>query len=244
MGRHPGGTAAARTVRPRYGRITAALSAVVVTTVALLGAGGVLPATGGKAPAWAADAATVTSSAGAITLRSFPGPLRMRHPRDRFADGAPGVVEQGGQPPTAPPAASSAADEALPVRSGTGRRVVFDMSAQRVWLVAAGDRVRRSYLVSGSLTNNLRPGSYEVYSTSRHAVGIDDSGTMGYMVRFAHGKRAAIGFHDIPVKDGEPVQTRGELGTPQSHGCVRQWRPDARALWEFAPVGTPVVVIG
>jgi hypothetical protein len=246
MGGHPGGTAAARTLRPRYGRIVAALSALVVTTVAMLGATGMLPATGGKAPAWAGDAATVTSATGAITLRSFPGPLRMRHPRDRFVDAAPGVVKQPAEPPAPPAAASSAssADEALPRRSGKGRRVVFDMSAQRVWLVTAADRVRRSYLVSGSLTDNLRPGSYEVYSTSRHAVGIDDSGTMRYMVRFAHGKRAAIGFHDIPVKDGEPVQTRAELGTPQSHGCVRQWRPDARALWDFAPVGTPVVVIG
>jgi lipoprotein-anchoring transpeptidase ErfK/SrfK len=96
--------------------------------------------------------------------------------------------------------------------------------------------------VSGSLTDNLRPGTYEVWSRSRHAVGIDDSGTMEYMVRFAHGERAAIGFHDIPVDDGDLVQTRDDLGTPQSHGCIRQWRPDARALRDFAALGTTVVV--
>ena len=38
------------------------------------------------------------------------------------------------------------------------------------------------------------------------------------------------------------MQTRDELGTPQSHGCIRQARPDARALWKFAPLGTTVVV--
>ena len=117
------------------------------------------------------------------------------------------------------------------------------MSAQRVWLVAASGDVRRTYLVSGSLTDNLGPGSYEVYSTSEQAWGIDDSGTMKYMVRFTQGERAAIGFHDIPVKDGQKVQTRGQLGTPQSHGCIRQWRPDAKALWDFAPVGTAVEVV-
>jgi lipoprotein-anchoring transpeptidase ErfK/SrfK len=74
-------------------------------------------------------------------------------------------------------------------------------------------------------------------------VGIDDSGTMKYMVRFAHGPNAAIGFHDIPVLHGATVQTRAQLGTPQSHGCIRQWRPDAKALWDFAPVGTTVVVV-
>jgi lipoprotein-anchoring transpeptidase ErfK/SrfK len=124
---------------------------------------------------------------------------------------------------------------------------VFDMSAQRVWLVdvsgSGADRVRRTYLVSGSVTDNLHPGTYAVYSRSRHAWGIDDSGTMGYFVRFTHGENAAIGFHDIPVKDGRRLQTRAQLGTPQSHGCIRQWRPDAKALWRFAPVGTTVVVV-
>jgi lipoprotein-anchoring transpeptidase ErfK/SrfK len=45
------------------------------------------------------------------------------------------------------------------------------------------------------------------------------------------------------VLDGEKVQTLDELGTPQSHGCIRQRRVDATALWDFAPVGTTVVVL-
>ena len=134
----------------------------------------------------------------------------------------------------------------VPEDSGTGRRIVFDMSDQRVWLVAerAGrDVVGRTYLVSGSVTDNLDPGVYSVYSKSKQAWGVDDSGSMRYMVRFAHGGRAAIGFHDIPELDGEPVQTIEELGSPRSHGCIRQTRPDAQALWTFAPVGTKVVVL-
>jgi lipoprotein-anchoring transpeptidase ErfK/SrfK len=43
---------------------------------------------------------------------------------------------------------------------------------------------------------------------------------------------------------GERLQTTAELGTPLSHGCIRQARPDAKALWRFAPVGTTVVVTG
>jgi lipoprotein-anchoring transpeptidase ErfK/SrfK len=66
---------------------------------------------------------------------------------------------------------------------------------------------------------------------------------MRYMVRFAHGPNAAIGFHDIPMLNGHLEETRDDLGTPESHGCIRQWRPDARALWRFAPVGTTVVVV-
>jgi hypothetical protein len=131
---------------------------------------------------------------------------------------------------------------AVPADSGSGRRVVFDMSDQRVWLVDPGDKVRRTYLVSGSLTDNLKPGTYAVYSKSRWAVGVDDSGVMQYFVRFTRGDNAAIGFHSIPTKNGRELQTRAQLGTPQSHGCIRQALPDAILLWNFAPVGTKVVV--
>jgi hypothetical protein len=120
--------------------------------------------------------------------------------------------------------------------------VVFDISDQRVWLVDKGDEVLRTYLVSGSLTENLDPGTYAVYSRSRHAVGINDSGVMEYFTRFTRGENAAIGFHSIPTKDGRPLQTEKQLGTPQSHGCIRQATPDAKRLWDFAPVGTKVVV--
>jgi hypothetical protein len=135
-------------------------------------------------------------------------------------------------------------DATLPVRSGHGKRIVFDMSDQRVWLVGAGNGVRRSYLVSGSLYDNLQPDTYEVYSKSRHAVSFDGRETMDFMVRFAHGAQSPIGFHDIPAfDDGTAAQTRADLGSPQSAGCIRQAEPDARALWEFAPVGTTVVVL-
>lgn len=193
-------------MRPRYGRIVAALGSFGITTTAVLGAAGVLP---GMPEEQAVATAPERPAGGGMRLSS----------------------EESRQ-----------TEDALPPASGSGRRVVFAIGSQRVWLVDASDEVQRSYLVSGSLTDNLKPGTYEVYSRSRHAIGVDDSGTMEYMVRFAHGGNAAIGFHDIPVADGRFVQTRAQLGTPQSHGCIRQWRPDARALWDFASVGTKVVV--
>ncbi len=218
-----GRDAAVTTLRPRYRRIGAATTSILVTLVAVLGAVGLIPVTSSAQPAPAPSDAGGSASGGA----SSPG----EHPGIQLADGATSSDPDTSQ---------------LPSSSGHGRRIVFDIDAQRVWLVGqrhGDDVVRRTYLVSGSLTDNLQPGSYEVYSKSTHAVGIDDSGTMRYMVRFAHGANAAIGFHDIPMLNGHLVQGRDALGTPQSHGCIRQWRPDARALWRFAPVGTTVVVV-
>ena len=144
--------------------------------------------------------------------------------------------------PTPTPSEQDTTNRALPSDSGTGKRVVFDISDQRVWLVDKGDEVRRTYPVSGSLTDNLDPGTYAVYSRSRHAVGINDSGVMEYFIRFTRGVNAAIGFHSIPTKNGRPLQTEKQLGTPRSHGCIRQAMPDAKRLWAFAPTGTKVVV--
>ena len=99
--------------------------------------------------------------------------------------------------------------------SGTGRRIVFSESLQRVWLVGGDDTVDRTYLVSGSRYDNLDPGSYRVQSKQRHATAFDSSGTMEYFVRFATGFSEPIGFHSVPVdRSGKLEQTKAQLGTP------------------------------
>ena len=149
-------------------------------------------------------------------------------------------------PSTTPPADTKpAATEDLPANSGSGKRVVYDVSAQQVWLVRADDTVARTYLVSGSRYDQLDPGTYRVFSRSRHATSWHGTESMEFMVRFHHGARANIGFHDIPVNavTGDEVQTLAELGTPLSDGCIRQDVVDAKAMWKFAPEGTLVVVL-
>jgi len=200
----------------------------VVTVVALLGGVGLIPGDR-QAPA-AAQAQLGEGSAAADLPRSVA-------PRPAPSSGPEVSAKVAGRSRS-----TAGSAETLPDGSGTGRRIVFDIADQRVWLVDAADKVISTYLVSGSLTHNLQPGSYHVYSRSRWAVGVDDSGVMQYFVRFAHGPNAAIGFHTIPTHNGKPLQTVAQLGTPQSHGCIRQRTPDAIRLWNFAPVGTRVVV--
>ena len=223
-----------QSVRPRYGRIAALGSSVTVTAVAVLGGTGVLP-----------SAATTHAPKAPAAIEQVavhePQPAAQRP--DRSADRRDATPVPGlGSADALELRDRDTLDTALPLRSGEGRRVVFSEGRQRVWLVGAEDKVKRTYLVSGSVFDNLHQGTYEVYSRSEQAYGIDDSGTMKYFVRFAHGENAAIGFHDIPIDDGRLVQSVSQLGMPQSHGCIRQRRTDAIALWRFAPLGTTVVV--
>ena len=239
-------------VRPRYGRIVVLGISVVVTGISVLGGIGLLPQDAGPSAASAADSLFVPGNA--TSKSSGRGEERAAltaedtGPTDEGtgtspAEDAPAATRRTDRGERSDATRDRLADLDLPADSGTGRRVVFSEEQQRVWLVGAGDDVRRTYLVSGSLTDNLDPGTYSVYSRSEHAYGIDDSGTMQWFVRFTRGDNAAIGFHDIPVLDGEPLQTSADLGTPQSHGCIRQRESDARALWDFAPLGTTVVVV-
>ena len=137
-----------------------------------------------------------------------------------------------------------AAARPAPEDSGEGRRIVYAVRAQRVWLVEADGTVLDTYLVSGR-RNTPRPGTYKVFSKSRKAYATHDGITMQYMVRFTRASSGVpIGFHDLPrYASGRPMQTNKQLGTYQSGGCVRQDRAHAIQLYEWAPIGTKVVVL-
>jgi hypothetical protein len=234
-------------VRPRYARLGAAVASLCVTLVAVLGGFGVLPVSSTLANASDGPSASQRADTSERT-------------GDQTGDRAGGQDTPDGDPATQGKAKKNGTgvgksadssesrvdphlDATLPEGSGTGKRVVFSESRQRVWLVDADEKIVRTYLVSGSVYDNLDPGAFNVYSRSEDAWGVDNSGSMKYFVRFTQGDTgAAIGFHDIPIKDGQLAQTEAQLGTPLSHGCIRQRRSDAIALWNFAPLGTSVIV--
>lgn len=134
----------------------------------------------------------------------------------------------------------------LPAGSGVGlgKRIVYSRAYQRAWAVGADEHIVRSWLVSGSLYDNEVPGVHHVFSKSRYAYAYTGSGVvLPNMVRYyttPNGNN--IGFHAIPLSNGYPIMTESELGTPRSAGCTRQANNDASFLWDWAPVGTPVVV--
>ncbi len=235
---------------PRYGRIGVLAVAVFVCAVALLGGTGVLPSISADSEETVARDLTGTS-ANALVLDSAasepPAPTASKQPKVKATTEA---AKAAGNATSATSAESdrvepdASTDESLPADSGQGYRVVFSEDRQRVWLVGADGTVERTYPVSGSIYDNLDPGTYQVYSRSEQAYAFDGSGSMKYFVRFTQGNNAAIGFHDVPLDNqGNLVQRLDQLGTPLSHGCIRQEREDAVALWEFAPIGTTVVVV-
>jgi lipoprotein-anchoring transpeptidase ErfK/SrfK len=146
------------------------------------------------------------------------------------------------------PASASASQAVMangvPAHSGSGRRIVYDRGQQRVWAIDAQGRVVNTHRVSGRL-HEPAAGTYRVYSRSKSTYSIDNPAvTWNYMVRFAKGPGGGnIGFHEIPTKRGRPLQSTAQLGQPLSSGCVRQSHADALWVWNWAGVGTKVVVL-
>ena len=144
-------------------------------------------------------------------------------------------VAVSGDDPNLPP---------LPAASGSGRRVVYDRAGQRAWAVDENDQVIRSWLISGSQYDNEVPGTHEVFSRSEQSSAWNGKAILPLMIRWYPTDIGNLGFHGIPihVENGEPYQTTDELGTRLSGGCQRQHDTDAAFMWEFATVGTTVVV--
>ena len=157
---------------------------------------------------------------------------------------AQGAVDLMGYPlsfvatsgPDAPP---------LPPDSGSGKRVVYARAGQRVWAVDKNERVIRSWLVSGSKYNNETPGTHQVYSRSEVSTAWNGKAYLPHMIRWLKTDIGAIGFHGIPrhVSDGSRYEKDSELGTRLSGGCTRQADLDADFMWDFAQIGTKVVVL-
>ena len=141
---------------------------------------------------------------------------------------------------------ASTGDDAppLPDDSGSGRRVVYDRAGQRVWAVGSDGEIIRSWLVSGSKYSNEAPGTHTVYSRSDMSTAWNGKAWLPQMIRYQKTEIGNIGFHAIPlhVSDNSIYQTSDELGTRLSGGCQRQANEDAAFMWEFAPVGTTIVV--
>lgn len=196
---------------------------------------------------------TTTTTTTAVPV--IDGPVIIRSDQTEGGDATDPVSPQrGSQVVINPPPSTTTTtlppgpDYRLPANSGTGRRAVYSKSLQKVWVVEADGRLVKEHRVSGrQISCDPTPGTYQVYSRSRYTFALANPSIIwGYMVRFAKGCQGGnIGFHEIPTNKntGRKVQSVSQLGLPLSGGCVRQAESDAVWMWNWAYVGTKVVVL-
>ncbi|MEU6535021.1 hypothetical protein [Streptomyces sp. NPDC047000] len=145
------------------------------------------------------------------------------------APGAPGPSGSSG---------ARRAPGAVPEVSGKGERVVYAVGEKRVWLVGAGERVRRTFTVTPGDVGPV-PGVYYVTSRSHAVVGTDGT-PVEHVVRFAAAEGVTIGFSAAAGK-ARPAPS-ADADVPKTGG-IRESREDGTAMWEFATIGCRVVVL-
>ncbi|MFR9722739.1 L,D-transpeptidase [Streptomyces sp. MS19] len=137
--------------------------------------------------------------------------------------------------------AEEPSDPALPEESGTGRRVVYALAQQRVWLVdvaadGSGEEVVSTFEVFPSPVSP-EPGEYAVSSRNPQGTGSDGVPMEHAVIFHADAEGVVFGFS---------AATDGSVPDPESTqrtGAVRQSRADGDTMWEFAEQGTAVVVV-
>lgn len=205
---------------------------------------------------WSIASATTSSTSTSTSTTAAPdAPINAPIASYVAAADAPAPATRGSsiqESPTLPPPPSeeptttqveAPPDTGVPNSSGAGRRVVYSKNQMRVWIVDANNVTIRTYRVSGRF-GQPTPGTSQVFSRSSYTCNIDHPNIcMRFMVRFAHGPKGDnIGFHEIPKENGVPIESDAQLGQALSGGCVRQATADAIFMWDFAGIGTTVVV--
>ncbi|MFJ4850600.1 MULTISPECIES: hypothetical protein [unclassified Streptomyces] len=149
--------------------------------------------------------------------------------------GGAAVSTDDGTSPSGTTSPSAGKKLLLPAASGSGRRVVYSLRQDRVWLVGDAGTVSRTYVVVPG-TVDPDPGTYDV--TTRSASGTGGDGVpIEHVVRFASVDNVIVGFS--AARDGSLPKP----DPSQQTGGIREKRPDGVALWKFATIDTKVVVV-
>lgn len=139
-------------------------------------------------------------------------------------------------PKQSTPAASIPTETELPAESGTGRRIVYSLSADRVWLVDADDQARRTFEVWPG-TVDPDPGTYTISVRKVSTTG-SDGVAIEHIVYFSVKSGINIAFSNAVDGASPPPAATGT-----QTGGIRLDKADGAALWAFGATETRVKVI-
>lgn len=119
------------------------------------------------------------------------------------------------------------------------KRIEVDLRSQTLSYYQ-GDYKIGTFLVSSGVRNTTPRGTFKIYNKSPNAwssYGL----WMPYWMSFT--PTGKMGLHELPYWPNGRREGESSLGRPASHGCVRMGRNgEAKALYDWAPVGTPVII--
>lgn len=128
--------------------------------------------------------------------------------------------------------------------AGTGKKILVSLSKQTLTMFENGQVVSVRRVSTGKWSTPTPPGTYRIYNK----IPIAYSKAFGlYMENWmAFQPDGSMGLHSLPFwklkNGGRLYEGAAHIGTPVSHGCIRQTLADSKSLSDWTPIGTPVII--
>lgn len=130
-----------------------------------------------------------------------------------------------------------------PPAGGTGKRIVVDLSDQRMYVYQNGQLLWNWVVSTGRPGQTTAVGHWKVLNKIPNAWASTWSLRMPYWLGIYWAGSLQNGIHALPIMSNGQTLWAGYLGTPVSYGCVILSTSNAATLYNWAPVGTPVDVV-
>jgi LysM repeat protein len=133
------------------------------------------------------------------------------------------------------------ASASTPAGSSGGKRILIDLSEQHLYAYQ-GEALVYSFVASTGMGSGTRTGTFRVLDKIPNAYASTWNLQMPHWLGIYWAGSLENGIHALPILSNGQRLWAGYLGTPVSFGCVILGVEEARLLYEWAVVGTPVVI--
>lgn len=126
-----------------------------------------------------------------------------------------------------------------------GKSIIVNLKKQELKLIQRGRVISIRKISSGKWSTPTPVGNFKIKNKIAVAYSREFDLYMEHWMAIS--PDGAYGLHALPYwklkNGGKRYEGASHIGTPVSHGCIRQSLDDATSLFEWAPIGTPVKVV-
>jgi lipoprotein-anchoring transpeptidase ErfK/SrfK len=149
-------------------------------------------------------------------------------------------IEQLAVPDPAPGSVVSVEpDQAEVARIKEGKYIDINLKKQNLSIFEDSKNLGTYKISSGKRGYETPTGTFSILAKRGRAWSKQYKLFMPYFMLFT---KAGHGIHELPEWPGGAKEGAAHLGRPVSHGCVRLGVGPAKAIYEWAQIGTPVVI--
>jgi LysM repeat protein len=138
------------------------------------------------------------------------------------------------------PGGSAPAQSTEAQPSASNKRIVIDLSEQHMYVYQNGELLWSWVTSTGMPGAETIPGSFKVLNKVPNAYAYTWGLQMPYWLGIYWAGSLQNGIHALPIMANGQILWDGYLGQPVSYGCVILSTENARTLYNWAEVGTPV----